>query len=206
MKTLKVLFGLFVLQFIAIFVLESCCESLNEYTFIDIHTQMLDNQGETPILLDSLQNRVPASAFAIEVKFESDLWFASFQYPHWQPFVSTSMATTCAEFFETNMRIEKINVSVLGDFDNERGNNAEVDDYFKARNLLTEYDSPSGLASFIDTYNEGFEGEKSSYYGDGFHLFLTQTPSIDSVFQFIIAVDLNNDTQLIDTTEQVILY
>ncbi len=206
MKTIKVLFALLALQLISIFVLESCCKNVYEYTFIDIQAQLTDNQGENPVLLDSLQNRVPVSAFAIEVKFENDLWFSSLQNRHWQPFVSASMATTCAEFFETDVRIEKINVSVLGEFDEERGNNAEVTDYFKARNLLTKYDSPSDLTSFIGTYNQGFEENKGDYYGRGFHLFLTQTPTIDSVFQFIISVDLNDDTQLIDTTRQINLY
>ncbi|MFK7908627.1 MAG: DUF5034 domain-containing protein [Chitinophagales bacterium] len=206
MKTIKVLFALLALQFISIFVLESCCEDIREYVFIDIQAQLSDNQGENPVLLDSLQNRVPASAFAIEVKLENDFWFSWLQNRHWQPFVPTAMATSCDEFYKTDAQIKKINVSVLGDFDNERRNNAEIPDYFKARNLLTDYDAPSDLTSFIDTYNKSLEGEKSSYLGNGFHLFLTQTPSIDSVFQFIITVDLQDDTQLIDTTRQIILY
>ncbi|MEZ4886880.1 MAG: DUF5034 domain-containing protein [Chitinophagales bacterium] len=206
MKVLRVCLILFLLQLGALFLATSCCEELYTYQWSDLSLTHIDNRGAEPI--EASDNRLSAIAYALRVHMGFDFVY---QQPCFKGFINSAYATSCLETYSTNDTIVGISVFPLSDFDENHLSGTSLEDYFaaKRRNSVTTYSSLEEklaqavpIADFLEQINEQAEYDLFT----DFDLLLLKEPTLDSVFQFVVEVELSSSAVLRDTTESIVLY
>lgn len=205
MKVLRVFLILFLLQLAALFLATSCCEELYTYQWSELFTTNLDNRDAEPI--EATEGRLPAIAYGIGVNMNFEFVY---QQPCFKGFVNSAYATSCLETYTSNDTITDIRVFTLSDFDETHLAGKEVSDYFAAdkRRTVTYYSTQEDQLAQALPFSTFIEELQENDYDllTDFDLLLLKEPTLDSVFQFIVEIELASSSILIDTTESIVLY
>ena len=205
MRVLRVFAILLLLQLSILFLATSCCDELYTYQWSSLFVYNLDNRGENPQF--SEETRFPAIAYGIGLSLDFELVH---NQPCFNGLVNSAYATSCEESYTPNDTISDIRIYALSDFDESHPAGTPLSDYFAAdkRRYVASYSSREEklaqavpISSFIEDHQQN-----NFYLFTDFDLFLLREPTLDSVFQFVVEVELVSQTVLIDTTESVILY
>ncbi len=209
MKTLKVFLCLVALQFVSLVVFESCCKNtLDSFTFSSLSIQNSGYQDSLGLIQDlEAKNieKILALDYAIYGLFEMEFLTKFDNYKNWHPLISTSVANSCDNDLITDLKLKAIHIKSLEDFDEEHLRGTNLSSYFKANDSFMRWDTTTyDMDFFVEYYNEQLA---HGWWGGYDFLFrLNQTPTLDSIFRFEVAVEWENGDRLIDTTEQIILY
>ncbi len=205
MKILRVFLILFLLQLATLLLTTSCCEELYTYQWSELFTTNLDNRGAEPI--EATESRLPAIAYGIRVNMGFDFVY---QKPCLKGFLNSAYATSCAETYTPNDTIRDLRIFALSDFDETHLARMDLSDYFAAdkRRSINYYSNREDrLAQAVpfSTFIADLQEKNYDLFTD-FDLLLLQEPTLDSVFQFVIEIELASQMVLTDTTESIVLY
>ncbi|MFK7908214.1 MAG: DUF5034 domain-containing protein [Chitinophagales bacterium] len=205
-KFLRIFLILTFLQIGTLVLTTSCCEDEYIYFWSELYLSNVDNRGERPITAE--ENRLPAIAYAIGMSMAYDFVH---QTSPLNGFSNSAYAYSCAESYQRNDTIEAVRIRALSDFDEFHPAGTDLTDFFaaKTRGTVTAFSSTEektehaiAVSSFVENVNES----EPYYILTDFDLFLLESPSQETAFQFIVEVELSNEKILVDTTESIILY
>ena len=180
---------LFILLYLLInLFINTGCGCKDSYVIMDrdlLIVKNLNNSGAVPNEWPLYYNTdtIPARAYGIRIKFKDRT-------------VEDHISNVERYKIVYQRQITGLNIYCLNNFDLNHPAGANLNDYFKIRKAF--YSRPKNavpINSMIDEINNSHNGE--------FDLLLYQEPELDTLYQFVITVNLSDGNQLSDITQIV---
>jgi len=190
MKYIKAI-ALILLLSISSIIINSCCEGyFYRWTYI-ITENLLD--GET-----SNTDSIPKTKFGIRSHFFDQKYTSAYH----SSFISQAHAAyDCWEIYIKEDSIINISIYSINRLNFDFGKEAEVTDLFTPHYGNLSADSKRPYEEVISRINQEDMAPIESI-----DFTLTDIDIHDTIHQFVVKISLSNNTQLIDTTPEVILY
>ena len=203
MKRAILIFLIGISIMISSFIIESCCHTTDyKFEWKNISLKYLDktiNENDRIYGIESSSDVFSFDKFGLRIMFQGDL--IAQNLINFSLIQTANAQVDCFNNYAPKYKIDNIQIETLADFDEYKLHNSNISSYFKA----TKYNGILlSIEDLLKDMNEiNGDSRHESALDQSIDLFLIESPTIDSIFRFVIKVHLDNDTTLTDTTKTV---
>jgi hypothetical protein len=180
-------------------IIDSCCPKADtKFEWTSFTVGFVEKPSKDDILnyFESTNSEIFYNKLGIKLSLKGK--FVANNTINFSLFKPLNAAFDCFYYFQPKYKITKLQVLPLSDYDQNKLKNSDLSDYFK---VLGNNGKLLSVSDFIKDQND-INGviRDDSRYNEPIILFLQNAPSIDSLFNFVINVKLENDVIFSDTT------
>lgn len=203
MRKILVMIMIWLSLMITAIILESCCDTKNyEFTWNSMsidYLQRSTNEYNRGSGTQTNSDNFLYDRFGLRLAFKADL-IAQNQYS-FSLISPAKAAIDCFNKYNPKYKVKSIQIETLNDFNSAKTKHSDIADYFEA----SLYNGV--LVNINDYLNNEYEINGKSTNDKAVEqfidLYLKEKPDLDSLFNFVIKVHLDNGTMFSDTTKEL---